>query len=62
MRTFFHAEDIGPLDVALKEALEVKKNPFGWQHLGKNKTIILVFFNNSLRTRLSSRRQHLTLA
>ena len=61
MRTFFHAEDIGPLDVALKEALEVKKNPFGWQHLGKNKTIILVFFNNSLRTRLSSQKAALNL-
>ena len=61
MRTFFHAEDIGPLDVALKEALEVKKNPFGWQHLGRNKTIILVFFNNSLRTRLSSQKAALNL-
>ncbi len=61
MRTFFHVNDIGNLDDALKEALEVKANPFGWQHLGKNKTIILVFFNSSLRTRLSSQKAALNL-
>lgn len=61
MNTFFHVDDIGNLDDALKEALEVKANPFGWQHLGKNKTIILVFFNSSLRTRLSSQKAALNL-
>lgn len=61
MKSFFHVQDIGPLDSALQEALEVKRNPFGWQHLGKNKTIILVFFNSSLRTRLSSQKAALNL-
>ena len=61
MKSFFHVQDIGPLDAALKEALEVKANPFGWQHLGKNKTIMLVFFNSSLRTRLSSQKAALNL-
>lgn len=61
MNTFFHVDDIGNLDDALKEALEVKANPFGWQYLGKNKTIILVFFNSSLRTRLSSQKAALNL-
>ena len=61
MKTFFHVEDIGDLKVALKEALEVKNNPFAWQHLGKNKTIILAFFNSSLRTRLSSQKAALNL-
>ena len=61
MKSFFHASDIGDIDKALKEALEVKANPFGWQHLGRNKTIILVFFNNSLRTRLSSQKAALNL-
>ena len=46
MRSFFHVRDIGNLDEALKEALEVKKNPFAWKYLGTDKTIILVFFNN----------------
>ncbi len=61
MKSFFHVSDIGPLDAALKEALEVKANPFGWKHLGENKTIILVFFNSSLRTRLSSQKAALNL-
>lgn len=61
MRSFFHVEDIGDLRSALDEALAVKKNPFGWQHLGKNRTIILVFFNSSLRTRLSSQKAAINL-
>ena len=61
MKSFFHVQDIGDLDAALKEALEVKKNPFAWKHLGQDKTIILVFFNNSLRTRLSSQKAALNL-
>ncbi|MCQ2177332.1 MAG: N-acetylornithine carbamoyltransferase [Bacteroidales bacterium] len=61
MKTFFHVEDIGPLDIAVREALELKANPYGWKHLGQNKTIILVFFNSSLRTRLSSQKAALNL-
>ena len=61
MKSFFHVQDIGDLDAALKEALEVKNNPFAWKHLGTDKTIILVFFNNSLRTRLSSQKAALNL-
>lgn len=56
MRTFFHVSDIGDLNAALGEAREVKANRFSWKHLGENKTILLVFFNNSLRTRLSSQK------
>ena len=47
MNRFLTVGDIGNLDAALKEAAEVKKTPFAWQHLGKNKTIILIFFNSS---------------
>lgn len=61
MKSFLNVSDIGDLHKALDEALEVKANPFKWQHLGKNKTIILVFFNNSLRTRLSSQKAALNL-
>ena len=61
MKSFFHVEDIGDLGVALKEALDVKANPFAWKHLGTNKTIMLVFFNSSLRTRLSSQKAALNL-
>ena len=61
MKSFLNVSDIGDLHRALDEALEVKATPFKWQHLGRNKTIILVFFNNSLRTRLSSQKAALNL-
>ena len=61
MKSFFHIQDIGDLSKALEEAKQVKATPFAWQHLGKNKTIILVFFNSSLRTRLSSQKAALNL-
>ncbi len=61
MKTFFHVSDIGDLKAALAEAMQVKKTPFAWKHLGENKTIMLVFFNSSLRTRLSSQKAALNL-
>lgn len=61
MKSFFHVQDIGNLDAALKEAMDVKRTPFAWKHLGENKTIMLVFFNSSLRTRLSSQKAALNL-
>lgn len=61
MKSFFHVSDIGDLGAALEEAKQVKANPFAWKHLGENKTIMLVFFNSSLRTRLSSQKAALNL-
>lgn len=61
MKTFFHASDIGDLSKALAEARQVKATPYAWKHLGENKTIMLVFFNSSLRTRLSSQKAALNL-
>ena len=56
MRTFFNVEDLGNLDQAIAEAMEVKKNRYAYQELGKNKTLLMIFFNNSLRTRLSTQK------
>ena len=61
MRSFFNVEDIGDLKKALQEAKEVKANPYGYKHLGTNKTIMIVFFNSSLRTRLSTQKAALNL-
>lgn len=61
MKTFFNVEDIGPLDQALAETREVKDNRFGYQQLGKNKTLLMIFFNNSLRTRLSTQKAAMNL-
>ena len=56
MNTFFHVEDLGDLRTALAEAQEIKRNRYAFQHLGKNKTLLMIFFNNSLRTRLSTQK------
>lgn len=56
MRTFFHVEDLGNLNEAIAEALVVKKHRYDYQHFGKNKTLLMIFFNNSLRTRLSTQK------
>ena len=61
MKSFFHVSDIGDLGAALREAAEVKRTPFAWKALGENKTVMLVFFNSSLRTRLSSQKAALNL-
>ncbi len=61
MKTFFNVEDLGDLKTALAEALEVKANRFGYQELGKNKTLLMIFFNNSLRTRLSTQKAAMNL-
>ena len=61
MKTFFHVQDIGDLAAALEEAKQVKATPLAWKSLGEDKTIMLVFFNSSLRTRLSSQKAALNL-
>lgn len=61
MKTFFHVEDIGNLNKAIKEAEEVKANRYDYQKLGKNKTLLMIFFNNSLRTRLSTQKAAMNL-
>lgn len=61
MRTFFNVEDLGSLDKALDEAREIKQDRFGYQSLGKNKTLLMIFFNNSLRTRLSTQKAAMNL-
>lgn len=61
MNTFMNVEDLGNLQEALAEAMEIKKNRFAYQHLGKNKTLLMIFFNNSLRTRLSTQKAAMNL-
>ena len=61
MNTFFNVSDLGNLTQALTEAREVKNNRFGFQPLGKNKTLLMIFFNNSLRTRLSTQKAAMNL-
>ena len=61
MKTFMNVQDLGDLNQALSEAQEIKRDRFQYQHLGKNKTLMMVFFNNSLRTRLSTQKAAMNL-
>ena len=61
MKTFFHPQDLGDIRAALDEAQLVKKDRYAFQQLGKNKTLLMVFFNNSLRTRLSTQKAAMNL-
>ena len=57
MRYFTNVHDLGDLKSALAEAFEIKKDRYKYETLGKHKTCLLIFFNNSLRTRLSTHRK-----
>ncbi|RYE08123.1 MAG: acetylornithine carbamoyltransferase [Sphingobacteriaceae bacterium] len=61
MKLFSSVNDVADINYLVKEALELKKNPFAFQHLGKNKTIGLVFMNPSLRTRMSTQKAAMNL-
>lgn len=61
MKHFTSVSQLGDWQEAFAQAQYVKQNPFADQALGKNKTLLLVFFNNSLRTRLSTQKAGLNL-
>ena len=61
MRNFLSVHDIENLQLMLDKAKYVKANPFADCDLGKNKTILLIFFNSSLRTRLSTQKAAMNL-
>jgi N-succinyl-L-ornithine transcarbamylase len=61
MRNFTCVQDLGDLNEALQEAFEIKKDRFQFSSLGKNKTLLMIFFNSSLRTRLSTQKAAMNL-
>ena len=61
MRNFTCVNDIGDLRQAVSEALAIKADRFSMQHLGRNKTLMMVFFNSSLRTRLITQKSAMNL-
>ena len=54
MKKYTKIKDISNLQETIKDAISLKNNPFEFQDLGKNKTLVMLFFNASLRTRLST--------
>jgi N-succinyl-L-ornithine transcarbamylase len=61
MKHFTKAQDIGDVRQAVNEALELKKNRFRYTELGRDKTLLMIFFNSSLRTRLSTQKAAMNL-
>ena len=56
MQNYLHVNDLDNLQTVVDEAIELKKNELEFSLLGRGKTICLLFFNNSLRTRLSTQK------
>jgi len=56
MNNFLSRRDVQNIHTLLADAKAIKQNPFGESTLGKHKTLVLLFFNNSLRTRLSTQK------
>ncbi len=61
MKEFTSIRQLGDPLKALAEAQHVKSHPFADRKLGENRTLLMVFFNNSLRTRLSTQKAALNL-
>lgn len=61
MKTFTSVKDLGNPQKAVEEALEIKKNRYSYKKIGENKTLLMVFFNSSLRTRLSTQKAAMNL-
>ncbi len=61
MKDFTSVYDVPDLTQWLKEARELKDSPQQHKLLGNGKTLGLLFFNNSLRTRLSTQKAALNL-
>ncbi|WP_456866840.1 N-acetylornithine carbamoyltransferase [Galbibacter sp. BG1] len=56
MKQFLDLEDIQNVPNLIEKAIALKTNPFAHKELGNNKSIGLLFFNSSLRTRLSTQK------
>ena len=56
MRNFISLKDVENVQELVNEGIRQKQAPFAEQSLGKNRTIGLIFFNQSLRTRLSTQK------
>lgn len=54
MKKYTAIEDITDICKIIDEAIQLKENAFQFETLGKHKTLVMLFFNSSLRTRLST--------
>ena len=56
MKNFIKLDDLNDFNKTLSLAFEMKKNINSYSNIGKNKTLGMIFFNPSLRTRLSTQK------
>ncbi|WP_457609883.1 N-acetylornithine carbamoyltransferase [Lutibacter sp.] len=56
MKNYLNISDLDNLQDTVRDAIELKKEELQYKTLGEGKTICLLFFNNSLRTRLSTQK------
>lgn len=61
MQHYLSLKDIDSLPQWVEEARSLKANPLQYKALGQAKTVCLLFFNNSLRTRLSTQKAAMNL-
>lgn len=61
MKKFTSVQDVPDPQALVKEAIALKANPFEYEEWGKHKTLVMLFFNPSLRTRLSTEKAALNL-
>lgn len=54
MKNYTNINDLHDISGLIKEAISLKNDPFKYAGLGMQKTLIMLFFNSSLRTRLST--------
>ena len=54
MKNFININNVKDYQGLIKESIEIKNNPCSFKKIGINKTLGLIFFNSSLRTRLST--------
>ena len=61
MKNFTSVTDVTNIKKLVKQGLKLKENPLRFKELGKDKTLVLLFFNPSLRTRLSTQKAGMNL-
>jgi N-succinyl-L-ornithine transcarbamylase len=61
MKHFSSLKDISSPQHLIEEALKLKESPYKFDYMGKHKTLLMLFFNSSLRTRLSTEKAALQL-
>ena len=61
MKHFINPSDVADVQLLIQEGISQKSAPLAFRELGKDKTLCLLFFNSSLRTRLSTQKAAMNL-